>query len=298
MVSQTGPGDAMTLTTARLFLALWLGLAAAGSLAADVGIATIVEGDARVLRAVTWYKLIPGARVEAGDIIAAAEKATVQVEFPAGSTLNLGGPSELFAARPYAPDKTADSQEFALARGWMKFVTRTAGSSARVRAALAVIEMTEAIAVIHTEPSAAEVFVESGAARIAATDAGKDGVPQDVKAGEFWARNVRRPPRTDGRAPLAFVAAMPRDMVDALPSLAGRFPKAPAALTAQGEVTFAEAEPWLSGPYRKIFVKRFEPRLKDREFRAAVESRIASFPEWDRLLHPEKYAPKESPPPK
>ena len=180
----------------------------------------------------------------------------------------------------------------------MKFVTTAAGSSARVRAALAALELTEAIVVIHAESNAAEAFVEAGAARIAATDAGKDGVPQDVKAGEFWARNARQPPRTDGRAPPAFVAAMPRDMADALPSLAGRFPKAPAALMAQGEVTFAEAEPWLSGPYRKIFVKRFEPRLKDREFRAAVESRIASYPEWDRLLHPEKYAPKESPTPK
>ena len=246
---------------------------------------------------VTWYKLVPGARIEAGDIIAAAAKATVQVEFPTGSTLNLGGPAELFAARPFAGDKAADIQEFALARGWMKFVTKAAGS-ARVRTASAALEMTEAIVVMHTEPDVAEAFVESGAARIAATDAGKDGAPQDVKAGEYWARNAHQPPRTDGRAPPRFVAAMPRDMADPLPSLAGRFPKAPTALTAQGEVTFAEAEPWLSGPYRKVFVKRFEPRLKDREFRGAVESRIAQFPEWDRLLHPEKYAPKESPPPK
>ncbi len=50
--------------------------------------------------------------------------------------------------------------------------------------------------------------------------------------------------------------------------------------------------PGLPGPYRKLFLKRFQPRLKDREFRAAVEAHIARYPEWDRVLHPEKYLPK------
>src|SRR5207344_572733 len=155
-----------TVKAVRLLLALWLGLTAACSLAAGVGIATIVEGDTRMLRGVTWYRLIPGARVEAGDIIAAAAKATVQVEFAGGGTLNLGGPAELFAAKLLAGDKAADIQEFALARGWMKFVAKAAGS-ARLRAALAVLETTEAIVVMHTEPDTVETFIESGTARIA-----------------------------------------------------------------------------------------------------------------------------------
>jgi hypothetical protein len=156
--------------------------------------------------------------------------------------------------------------------------------------------MTEAIVVIHAEPEAIEIFVESGTARIAATDAGKEGAPQDANAGEYWARSARQPSRTERRAPPQFVAAMPRAMVDPLPSLSGRYPKAPATLIPEHQITFAEAEPWLSGPYRRTFLKRFGPRLKDREFRSAIESRIASFPEWDRVLHPEKYAPKMSAP--
>ena len=61
---------------------------------------------------------------------------------------------------------------------------------------------------------------------------------------------------------------------------------------AEQEVTYAEAEPWLAGPYRRIVPEAFQPRLKDREFRAAVEAHIARYPEWDRILHPEKYLPK------
>ncbi len=288
----------MSRRSVRLFVALWSALVAADSLAAGVGIFTIVDGDARVLRAVTWYKLVPGARIEAGDLISGAGKATVQVEFVPGSTLSLSGPVELFAAKPFSSDKPPGTQEFALGHGWMKFVAKTADSSARVRTSLAAIDMAEAIVVMHAEPNATEAFVESGTARMATTDANKDGPPQDANAGQYWARSGRQPPRTDNRAPPPFVAAMPRDMVDALPNLAGRFPKAPATLAPQGEITFAEAEPWLAGPYRKTFLKRFEPRLREREFRSAVESRIASFPEWDRLLHPEKYAPKESAPQK
>jgi hypothetical protein len=48
------------------------------------------------------------------------------------------------------------------------------------------------------------------------------------------------------------------------------------------------------GAWRKSFEERFQPRLKDAEFRKAVESHIAEFPEWDRILHPEKY-PQNSP---
>jgi hypothetical protein len=101
-----------------------------------------------------------------------------------------------------------------------------------------------------------------------------------------------RPLRFERRAPAAFVTAVPRHQIDALPALAAKYKSAKVQLVPGLEITYAEAEPWLSGPYRKLFVKRFQPRLKDPEFRAAVETRITRYPEWDRILHPEKYMPK------
>jgi len=44
-----------------------------------------------------------------------------------------------------------------------------------------------------------------------------------------------------------------------------------------------------------VFERRFASRLRDPAFRKAVEPNIARYPSWDRMLHPEKYAPKPPP---
>ena len=84
---------------------------------------------------------------------------------------------------------------------------------------------------------------------------------------------------------------MPRLYIDALPTLAARYKTAP-ALIVDHEITYAEAAPWLAGRDRAAFERRFASRLRDPAFRRAVEPDIARYPSWDRMLHPEKYAPK------
>ncbi len=42
-------------------------LASALCYGADAGVVTILDGSARILRGVTWYKLVEGARVQDGD---------------------------------------------------------------------------------------------------------------------------------------------------------------------------------------------------------------------------------------
>ena len=79
--------------------------------------------------------------------------------------------------------------------------------------------------------------------------------------------------------------------VDPLPSLASRIKSKP-ALVADHDITFAEAEPWLAGKDRAVFEKRFVARLRDPVFRKAVAPTVARYPMWDRILNPEKYAPK------
>jgi hypothetical protein len=85
---------------------------------------------------------------------------------------------------------------------------------------------------------------------------------------------------------------MPREFRDRLPTLAAHFPK-DVALTPVGDVTLPEAEPWLAGANRKLFLKRFGARLADPAFRSAVIARAAAFPEWDRVLRPERYRPRD-----
>jgi hypothetical protein len=278
-----------------LCLALWLALPAASAHAADAGTVTIVEGRGRVLRDTTWYKLVPGARLREGDILVSTGPGQIQVELYAGGTFNLGGPGTLFAASvPMAGEKLTGAVDLSLPDGWLKLAAGAPATGFKVQVPPLTLLAADAIVVVHAQPGAAELFVESGAVKIAEAGAGggKSAAANDLKAGEFAAQSGERPVRFDRRAPATFVAGIPRHLIDPLPVLAPKFKAAKVTLAAEQEVTYAEAEPWLAGPYRKTFLKRFEPRLKDHDFRAGVEAHIAHYPEWDRILHPEKYLPK------
>jgi hypothetical protein len=64
-------------------------------------------------------------------------------------------------------------------------------------------------------------------------------------------------------------------------------------------VTYSEIQPWLSigQTWRRGFVERFQPRLKDAGFRRALEDHLTNYPEWDPVLHPEKHLPPPPPTP-
>jgi hypothetical protein len=286
------------MKTTSLCLVLWLCLTAAPGFAADGGIFTIVEGSSRVLRDTKWYKLVAGARFQEGDIIDAADKAQVQIELTKSGTLNLVGPATLFAAAmPMRNDQLTGALEFALPRGWLKLAAKNADAGVRVRSPVAVLNLQDSVVVMHIEPNSMEMFVESGAVKITESGAGgRDGATHDAKSGEYWARSADRPLSTERRAPSPFVAAMPHHLIDPLPSIAVRYKDVRVQLVPDRDITYAEAAPWLNGPYRKSFLKRFGPKLQDREFRGAVEANIAHYPEWDRVLHPEKYLPKSPAP--
>jgi hypothetical protein len=63
------------------------------ALAADAGRYTIVDGDARVLRGVTWFVLVPGAALQEGDVLDVGAGAVVQVELARGALLSTGAPA-------------------------------------------------------------------------------------------------------------------------------------------------------------------------------------------------------------
>lgn len=279
---------------ASFCLGLVLALTGACAWAADAGIVSIAEGSVRVLRDTRWFKLVAGARFQEGDILVVKGTGQVQVELFAGGAFNLGAPGSLFAAAlPIAGDKVTGLLELSLPEGWLKLAANAPAPGVRVQMEGTSLSVTTAIALIHAQPGSVELFIESGAATLIDAGAGgKSAATTEMKAGEFAARSAERPLHFERRAPPAFVTTIPRHLIDPLPALAAKFKLAQVQLVAEQEITYAEAEPWLAGPWRKLFLKRFQPRLKDREFRAAVEAQIARYPEWDRLLHPEKFAPR------
>ena len=267
-----------------------LAMTAVPAAAADAGIVTIVEGSARVLRGTVWYKLLPGAAFQDGDIIDAADRTQVQVELTTGGTFNMVGPGALYAAAiPVRGEKLDGPMELALDRGWLKFAA-PASTSSRLRVPAAQLSFNEATIVARQEGRTLEVFVESGSARIVETSrTGRDGLAHDAKAGEYWSRDGDKPMVSERRAPVKFVASMPRHLIERLASLAAKFKGKKTPLPVDREITLAEADPWLAGPYRRTFARRLAGRLADPTFRKAVEANVAAYPEWDRILHPEKY---------
>ena len=93
---------------------------------------------------------------------------------------------------------------------------------------------------------------------------------------------------------------MPRHFRDDLPVLLERFKNRRSEPKREHEVTYAEVEAWLKAgsAIRRNFVKRFEVRSKDSEFRRKLIENLREHPEWDKVLFPGKYAPKEPSNPK
>lgn len=275
------------MTLLRAWLASCLLLPVATATAAEIGMVTLVDGGARLLRGATWYKVAVGTRVEDADIVATRDATQLQVELATGTIANRAGAGTIhFASSP--PD---GPRVIAVSGGWLKVAAKAPG--VRVRTPAFDVATADGILVVRAQASSSDVFVETGGAKLYEPPPSA-AAPRDAKRGEHWSKGGGGAFASVPRAPKAFVDAMPRNYLDPLPALAARV-KAKPALVADGEVTFAEAQPWLDGRDRAAFEKRFAIRLRDPAFRKAVEPHVARYPSWDRQLNPEKYAPKPAP---
>lgn len=260
---------------------------------AETSTVTLLFGQPKLLRGTTWFNLKEGVRLRDGDVIDLPQSGQLQLEFSDGGAVSVIGPGALYIAAASARDaKQPGSAEILLTRGWLKFTTKPPGPRLRVRTGLGTLAAADAAAVIHAG-DAFEVFVETGTGRL--SDVGKlELAGGEVKAGGFASRAAGKPVTTERRPPATFVAALPRDFMDPLPVLAARFASAKVDPVADHEATFAEAQPWLTGPYRASFLKRFQARLDDPAFRDAMASSGKAPPEWSVAVPPPKV---ETPPP-
>jgi hypothetical protein len=273
----------------QAWLPLSLTLLSVGAHAAELGAVTLLEGNAKLLRGATWYKVVQGARVEESDILDVAERSQAQIEFVNGGIVNLVGPGIVY----FAPAKTkAAPVPLVVPSGWLKVVSKSPGM--QLRAGSFNVTVADAIVVLNVTSTIVEFFVENGDGRLVEIlPNGADGPAHDIKRGEYWTRTATGSVSSQSRAPRIFVDKMPRHFIDPLHELAGRL-KSPPTLVVDHEITYAEAEPWLAGRDRAVFERRFTPRLRDPAFRSAVMPVAARYPTWDRILNPQKYEPKKT----
>lgn len=270
-------------------LCLWFPLAA---WAGRLGVITMTEGSSALMRGASLYATAPGLALENGDVVETSGRAFVQLEFADGMIVALGPDSALYLPdRPEARRARPAGARYVLLHGWFKAESGgapdTAGGQFWCRS-IGLARVSGSV-VFHVAPASQRLFVESGTATVMRTESPRQRTR--VGSGQFVARPGEAPLSIATGVPADFLADMPATFRDTLPPMAARFAAAATRGTPLREVTYDDVKELLTLPrrWRSGFVRRFVPRLKDPAFRKAVDAHLAQHPEWDRVLHPEKY---------
>lgn len=267
------------------------------AVAQEIATLTMVEAPLRIIRGTSVLKGAEGVRLHGGDILESGPGGFVQVEFVGGTVAAVGPSTRVFLLRaPGGKRGDAATSQLVLLTGWLKGETgANAGTYCYASPQLAATTRGGTV-VLHADGAGAEVFVESGAALIAKVGPqGQLSQPAEEKGGTFLSRRAGKAVISSPRPDAAFVDGVPRPFRDTLPSRLARFPKS-VPPKRDHEVSYAEIQVWLTMPsgWRRGFVERFQPRLRDAEFRKELDAHVKDHPEWDPILHPEKH-PKTAP---
>jgi hypothetical protein len=275
--------------------------AGAPALAQTAGTLTLAEGGVALIRGATVYTATQGVRLGDGDILSIDPKGQAQIEFPDGAILNLSHGARAMLTN--IASGARGQSEIAVLSGWAKFSQKKSSKGAQYRYLTPRAEITavEATAVLDSGDGSTDIYIESGTVRF--SEVGRKGVQRiarDAKGGEFIVRRGEQPATLGPRPSAEFIKNMPRHFRDDLPVLLDRFKNRRSEPKREHEVTYAEVEAWLKAgsPIRRNFVKRFEVRSKDPEFRRKLVENLREHPEWDRVLFPEKYEQKDPNDPK
>jgi hypothetical protein len=263
--------------------------------AADpVATVTLLEGPAELVRGATRYALAEGVRLQSGDIIEVRDKGLAQIEFPDGVALALGAGTRLLAVS--IPRGKSVAGDYYVIHGRLKLSGVKQGARLRVVTPIFTLMPAEGIAVLAVDGGEGSVFVESGETRIVEAPAkGGASAPLRLKGGEFFTRKAGQKGAVAPRPSPAFVGALPKVFLDTLPARMARYKERQVPPKQIGNVSYAEVEAWLKAPpeIRRPLVSRFEARASDPAFRSGLVANLKFHPEWDPILFPEKYEPKE-----
>ncbi len=257
--------------------------------AADpVATVTLLEGPAGLVRGVARYALAEGVRMQSGDIIEVGDKGLAQIEFPDGAALALGAGTRMLAVS--MPRGKSAAGDYYVMQGALKIAGVNKSARLRFSTPIFTLQPAEGVSVMIVRGEEGSVFVESGGARLDAAPA-----TLSLKGGDFFTRKAGQKGAVAPRPSQAFIAAMPKAFLDPLPSRMARYKERQVQPKRVDDVSYAEVEAWLKAPpgIRRPLVPRFQPRASDPAFRSGLAANLKFHPEWDRILFPEKYEPKE-----
>jgi hypothetical protein len=283
-----------------LLLAAFAALTLLHSPAAEaVATVTILEGDALVYRGAGRVRALEGVRLAPGDIVETGESAFAQIEFADQSVLDLGGATRVLIQ--HATTRQKSERYLYLMNGWAKLagVKREGAAAAGydLRAPLFEIPANAGVVVVRATPAEVTIFCERGNVRVSERGGGATSGSVTLKSSESYQRKAGSRGAASPGVPQSFVADMPKFFRDTLPSRADRFRDKEVRPTEAPDPAYADVEVWLKAeaPLRRSLMARWRAKVREPAFRAALIANLSAHPEWDPILFPEKYLPKDPP---
>jgi hypothetical protein len=264
------------------------------------GIITILEGEALIYRGTGRVHAAEGVRLLSGDIVETGASTFAQVELPDQSVAEFGPTTRVMLSAGTTKGKS--ERWLYVMDGWTKLTGSkhdpAAGPGYDVRMPLLEMPASQAVIVMRTSPAEASLFVERGEIRLTERQAGASSGALTVKTGDFYRRKAGGRGTTAASTPQDFVAQMPRAFRDSLPMRAERFRDHPVQPREATEFGYADVEAWLKAEpsVRRPLMQRWRVKAREPAFRQSLIANLSAHPEWDPILFPEKYKPKEPPP--
>jgi hypothetical protein len=267
--------------------------------APSIGMFTIVEGDAVVIRGAQKFAAAEGLPVLADDIVHTGDKTRIaRIEFADGGSLDLGPSTRLWLRPRFAEPRSPQPFDLYAAEGWVK-VTAAAPRKLGLASPRADLADLAGVAVVRVADNASFLFIEAGSAQLVDRVPGQWQRSRRLKEGEAFDRRGGDAGAVISRPAPDMIGAMPRSFADTLPLRAARFqalnvePESPASISYQDVSMWINAERTL----RPAFVQRWAAQAGEPRFRTALVAELRAHPEWTRLLFPpEKVARKRAAP--
>lgn len=271
-------------------------LPAAG--AEPAGVVTMLEGNVTTIRGLSRFTLAEGVRIMSNDLVETGNAGFARIEFGDGAIVDLGPATRAQLNRPSL--RSNERPALYLLTGWLKISAGKLGAGAKAAVGTPRFDAIDldGESVERIEAGSGSVFAEGGSLRVLDRRA-RVRSPVVLRSGDFLALRSGEAPRILGRPAREFLASLPREFQDRLPSRVARFKERVVPERSQGAFSYFEVEPWLDAEpgIRRRFVSEWAAKVDDIAFRKDLDAGLSRHPEWERLLHPERFEPQSSEPP-
>ncbi len=282
----------MFTSTIRYF---WLALALAlvlspSAQAEDEAVLTLADQPVRIIRATSVYKGTTGVLLQKNDLVETSA-GSAQIEFTPGLILAMAPNTRLYWL---APNGSANTSQINVLAGWVKIAHKGPGR-VLVTSPWLQLALESGASIVMSSTDKTELFAETGVQFIAPLgEQGRMGEEKPFPVEHYALWQPDQGVKTFPRPPKHFISEMPMNFRDPLAHAPDRSKGAKTPAVLEREVIYADVKDWLSSNFGlgKTWVKRFKPRLKDKEFRAALDAQLGQTPDWKPILHPPPPPPK------